>query len=605
MICRLTACALSALALAVAGAPARAADCQMAKIADLPVTMAGTQPLVTAKINGKDGLFLIDTGSFYSVLAQGAVEAYGLKTYPAPSTFAIVGISGARSSATITKVGEFIYAGIPIRQISFLVVGGGYGPGVVGVIGQNLLGAVDVEYDLANGVIRLFQAKDCGSEVNLAYWSAGKALSILPTGQQTARAPHIIVDAKVNSYSIKAMLDTGASTSILQRTAARRAGVDMSDANLKTAGFSTGFGGGAVETWIGGVASFSIGDEQIKNTRLRMGNVDLSGAEMLVGADFFLSHRVMVARSQHRLYFTYNGGPVFRLDQPLKIAEGASAPSTPGPAAATEAGTSAGSPASADELARRGAASAARNDVKSALADISRAIEMEPKNWDFRLQRARVRLKAEDKAGASRDLDEAVKLKPDEQLVRLTRASVRLQLKDLTGAEEDYLAAIKLPPQDKSLPLSAAILLARGHATDAAVRLLDGWIETHQKDDLLPAALDDRCWTRALAGVELEKALKDCDESIRRSRRGASQLDSRGLVFLRMGRYDDAIGQYNQVIFQAPRAAWALYGRGVAKAKKGLPGAKADLDAATAADKDAVELAKSFGIVADEAAAKS
>jgi predicted aspartyl protease/tetratricopeptide (TPR) repeat protein len=584
LIRRLGASALSALALGAAGSEAQAAGCQLAKVGDLPVTMVGTQPLVTAKINGKEGLFLIDTGSFYSVLAQGAIETYGLKTYPAPSTFGIVGVSGAFTTASITKVGEFVYAGIPIRQISFLVNGGGYGPGVVGVIGQNLLGAVDVEYDLANGVIRLFQAKDCQDSI-LAYWSAGKALSILPTGPQTVQKPHIIVDAKVNNYSIKAIMDTGASTSVLQRTAARRAGVDMSDANLKLDGYSTGFGG-AVENWIGGVASFSIGDEEIKNTRLRMGNVSLPGGEMLVGADFFLSHRVMVARSQHRVYFTYNGGPVFRLDQPLKVADGA-----------TEVSPSAGPAASADEFARRGAGSAARNDLKSALADISKAIEMEPGNGDFRLQRSRVRIKADDNPGALKDLDEAVALKADDPQVRLARAHLRPEMKDIKGGEEDYLVAIKLTPQDHALPLNASIQLGMNHGVEPAVRMLDGWIAAHPDDKLLPAALDDRCWVRALAGVELDKALKDCDEAIRRGGRGGGRIESRGLVFLRMGRYDDAIGQFNQVIFQAPRAAWALYGRGVAKAKKGLAAeAKADLDAAAIADKQTVEAAKGFGI---------
>ena len=34
---------------------------------------------------------------------------------------------------------------------------------------------------------------------------------------------------------------------------------------------------------------------------------------MLIGADFFLSHRIYVASSQRKLYFTYNGGPVFNL----------------------------------------------------------------------------------------------------------------------------------------------------------------------------------------------------------------------------------------------------------------------------------------------------
>ena len=32
---------------------------------------------------------------------------------------------------------------------------------------------------------------------------------------------------------------------------------------------------------------------------------------MLLGADFLRSHRVLVANSQRKLYFTYSGGPVF------------------------------------------------------------------------------------------------------------------------------------------------------------------------------------------------------------------------------------------------------------------------------------------------------
>jgi hypothetical protein len=32
---------------------------------------------------------------------------------------------------------------------------------------------------------------------------------------------------------------------------------------------------------------------------------------MLLGADFLRSHRVLVARSQKKMYFTYEGGTVF------------------------------------------------------------------------------------------------------------------------------------------------------------------------------------------------------------------------------------------------------------------------------------------------------
>jgi len=40
---------------------------------------------------------------------------------------------------------------------------------------------------------------------------------------------------------------------------------------------------------------------------------DLPDADMLLGSDFFVSHHVFVANSQHKLYVTYNGGPVFNL----------------------------------------------------------------------------------------------------------------------------------------------------------------------------------------------------------------------------------------------------------------------------------------------------
>jgi hypothetical protein len=33
---------------------------------------------------------------------------------------------------------------------------------------------------------------------------------------------------------------------------------------------------------------------------------------MVIGADFFMAHRIYVARSQGKMYFTYKGGPIFQ-----------------------------------------------------------------------------------------------------------------------------------------------------------------------------------------------------------------------------------------------------------------------------------------------------
>jgi hypothetical protein len=53
--------------------------------------------------------------------------------------------------------------------------------------------------------------------------------------------------------------------------------------------------------------------------------------DMLIGADFFLSHRIYVANSQRKLYFTYNGGPVFNLTAEPQGPDNDRAPNSPVP----------------------------------------------------------------------------------------------------------------------------------------------------------------------------------------------------------------------------------------------------------------------------------
>jgi hypothetical protein len=55
--------------------------------------------------------------------------------------------------------------------------------------------------------------------------------------------------------------------------------------------------------------------------------------EMLLGADFLRSHRVLIAASQHLLYFTYSGGPVFEVvGDAVKPKDEPPAPKAPTPA---------------------------------------------------------------------------------------------------------------------------------------------------------------------------------------------------------------------------------------------------------------------------------
>lgn len=91
-------------------------------------------------------------------------------------------------------------------------------------------------------------------------------------------------------------------------------------------------------------------------------------------------------------------------------------------------------------------------------------------------------------------------------------------------------------------------------------------------------AHNERCWARAVANVELDLALADCNEGLRLRPSSAATLDSRALVYLRLGQTDDALKDYEAALSISPKAAASLYGRGIAKLRLGdVEGAKADL----------------------------
>jgi tetratricopeptide (TPR) repeat protein len=574
---------LAAAGLCASG-PAAAANCQMVKILEVPVTMEGLQPTVPAAVNGHETRFMIDTGAFFSVMSTDAADRFGLKKSVAPFGMSVRGLGGASRAAEAVRADEFAFAGAGFKNIQFLVGGRVGGGDVSGVIGQNIMGPFDVEYDFANGVMRFFKAKDCGSDVNLAYWSAGKALSHINIEDQGAFVQSVLVKAQVNGETIRVKIDSGSSLSYLNRRQAAYAGVQISSSGVTNGGVVHGAYGGGIDTFLAPFASFKIGDEEIKNTQLRVADIALGEGQgdMLLGADFFLSHRIMISNTQKKVYFTYNGGPVFRLDRSgAQQAQAAPPPAGPATGEGADKTPPAGSTLSAGEFARRGAASAARRDFAAAIADYTRAIDLDPKDATTFRARSLARLNNRQPLLAMADLDEALKLKPDDLEARLLRAEVFLQNKDVARAEADFEVAQKAAPANADLSAQIGQAYARAGLYDEGLRRLDGWIAAHPRAEDIGGVLAARCWTRAVAGKQLEAALADCDQALKKERNSVTMSD-RGLVLLRLGRFDESIAQFSAALKAEPRLAPALYGRGLAELKKGNKAA-GDADIAAAA----------------------
>jgi predicted aspartyl protease len=306
------------------------AACQLQIISEYHITMDGNEPLVDATINGTAARLKVDLGSANTIISRVGAERLGIKPHRMDNvTFYGVGGGEVPGEAIIQelKIGNEV-----ARNVDLMIVGRGLNSSrYIGLLGQDLLSQADVEFDFANNAMRIIKPKGCNGD-QVVYWNKPYSLaSIVPSND-----PRIVeVYVALNGSKAIAQIDTGAYTSIVTTAMAERAGVKPGTENTIASGTSKGIAGNAVQTSVAVFSSFSIGDESISNAKLRI--ADMFGADtrkeigsliakrlddvpdMLLGADFIRSHRIYVARSQGKMYFSYNGGPIFQVIAPPAV----------------------------------------------------------------------------------------------------------------------------------------------------------------------------------------------------------------------------------------------------------------------------------------------
>jgi tetratricopeptide (TPR) repeat protein len=192
-------------------------------------------------------------------------------------------------------------------------------------------------------------------------------------------------------------------------------------------------------------------------------------------------------------------------------------------------------------------------------------------------------------------------LKPDHLLALISRGELLLQAGNRELARTDLDAADAAAAKQANERYRLAHDYERADVLERSVTEFDLWIDSHADDARLPDALNGRCWARALLGVDLALALKDCDAALKRAAKGSplykAVSDSRGLVLLRMGEYDKSIADYDVSLKINPKNAWSLYGRGIDKLRKhAVSEGEVDIAQATAISPQVADEFKRRGI---------
>jgi predicted aspartyl protease len=312
---------LAALVLAAAGVPAGGANadskCRFERITELPIWIEHGRPVTVGTLNGRKIGVLIDTGSGASVVERLALERLAVPGFRDVSLRSLAG--EARTLGHTVRIQEFRLGGTVRRDWRVLVSPeDSFGSDIAVSLGQDFFRNVDVEFDFPNAAMRIYQAEDCGA-ARLSYWTGDQ-----PSNEAAIeRSTQLRLTLQINGEPVRAQLDSGASNSVIDSAFAARLGVTRRSPGVVDGGCAAGLARDPIDTWIGKFDTVTIGDERIQNARIRFGELSrgfASGSaklelqrlpEMLLGVDFLRSHRVLVAQSQGRIYFTYSGGQVF------------------------------------------------------------------------------------------------------------------------------------------------------------------------------------------------------------------------------------------------------------------------------------------------------
>jgi predicted aspartyl protease len=314
----LAACVAIGLALA-SNVAAQTPKCKLVRIAEWPVRAKYHRPVVDGEINGQKIGILIDTGAERSLIRRSATTRLGLTRHEVEG-YRGFGVGGETRLESVL-LDEFKIGRAVRKNWRLLVVGEhDFGDDIAFILGDDFLHQADIEFDLANNAITLYEAKDCEG-VSLAYWTRDPGVVPIEADGE------IRLTIAINGKPVRAQLDSGAGSSILASVEAARLGVTQESPGAVAAGCVGGVGRNVVDSWIGQFESVAIGNEVIRNPKLRFADLwrhttytetgsrlptPIAGLpQMVLGADFLRAHRVLIAHSQRKMYFTYTGGTVF------------------------------------------------------------------------------------------------------------------------------------------------------------------------------------------------------------------------------------------------------------------------------------------------------
>jgi predicted aspartyl protease len=282
----------------VIAAQAGPEPCAIKRRAELPLIGDRGLMLVAAEINGSPVTMIVDTGAQWTAITPETVKRLELPPDPAHgglhrgvASFS----SNINAIARSFKIGGLHLEGRSL-SVAPLALGMEVSPPFAGLLGADFLYQFDLDIDLMHRTLTLYQNSGCTAGV--PPW--GVAVTAIPMVKSATNRMNL--PASVDGRPFRAILDTGATVSLITRPNALRAGVTAEMLEQDPAVRSQGLGTEPFTARRHVFGEVQIGSERLQRLTMLVGGTMLGGGDMLLGLDYLASRRVWLSYAMRQLF---------------------------------------------------------------------------------------------------------------------------------------------------------------------------------------------------------------------------------------------------------------------------------------------------------------
>jgi len=292
------ACLLLCLAACAAPGPPQPSVCNVEKIADLPTRLVNGAVLVQAAINRTSVQMQVDTGASTTTVTPALAKELRLPP-DAEHRTTVHGVGGdvvSRNTVVWTfEVGRQVWSEqsfvtAPLARVYHEV------PPVAGLLGANHLSDFDVELDLPQGRMTLWQVHGCAGD-----FTFHDAPHFRLPLRRYAPA-RMVATVQIDGQSLAALIDWGSNATVLNEAAAARLGLAPETLAADPVGHSRGADGNEIEYRVHRFPEIRIGNGVAHQARVEVAPIHTTDVDMLLGLDYARTRRLWLSYATGQLF---------------------------------------------------------------------------------------------------------------------------------------------------------------------------------------------------------------------------------------------------------------------------------------------------------------